>query len=205
VGHPLRQGSDLAGQRPPHSVGHFRYARHFLLITCFGVLLAVMTRRMPSNSLSVSFASYGALHAGALVLTLRAHQTIGRKCLFIVSAAFLSAMTLRLGIFGAQLLGTHSANAGLYLLLGLSAAVGAAAYGLSMCLLGIYALPPRSLAAIAAGCLSAELAALWAAGQLNISGSWWFAVCWWFAFSGGLWYCDRRRTAAHPNHRLRVE
>jgi len=185
-------------------VGHFRYSRHFALITGFGVLLVVVTRLDLSNNLFVSFASYGALHGAALVLTLRARQPIWRKCLFVAVAAILSVVTFRLGILGWQLSGTHSVNAGLYILLGFSAAVGAAVYGMSIRLFGFYALTLGSLAAIAAGCLLAELASLWTASRFHIPGSWWFAVIWWFAFSVGLWYFDHRQTTANPNRRPRA-
>jgi hypothetical protein len=164
-----------------------------------------MTRLDLANNLSVSFASYGALHAAALVLALRAHQSIGRKCLFIAVAAILSALTYRLGVLGAQWSGTHSVNAGLYLVFGLTAAAGAAAYAMSIRLFGFYALTPGSLAAISTGCLLAELASLGTASQLHVPGSWWFAVWWWFAFSGGLWYCDHRQIAANPNRGRRDE
>lgn len=171
-------------------MGHFRYARHFLLMACFGVLLVVAARLdLPSN-LSVAFAAYGALHAAALVLALRAPQPIWRQCLFIVIAAILSLMTFRLGMRAWQMSGTHSS---LSLLLAFSAAVGAAAYGMSIRLFGFYLLTPRSLAALAAGCALAELASLGIASQLHVLAPWWFALWWWFAFSGGLWLLDHCR------------
>jgi hypothetical protein len=186
-------------------VGHFRYARHFALIAGFGILLAAISRLDLSNNLFVSFATYGALHAAALVLTLRSGQPIGRKCLFIAVAAILSVITFRLGILGWQLSRTHSVNAGLYMLLGFSAAVGAAAYAMSIRLFGFYALTLGSITGISVGCLLAQLASLWTASRWQVSGSWYFALVWWFAFSGGLWYCDRRLIAANPNCRAGAE
>jgi hypothetical protein len=30
----------------------------------------------------------------------------------------------------------------------------------------------------------------------HVLGPWWLAVLWWHAFSGALWYCDRRHQRA---------
>jgi hypothetical protein len=179
-------------------MNHFLYARQFLLLTGFSVLLGVMSRLhlAGSLSLSVSFALYGALHASALVLTLRARHAIWRKCLFIVIAASLSVVTLRFGIFGRQLSLVLPGIAGLYSLLGLSAAIGAVAYGVLIRLFGMWALTAGSLAAIAVGCVLAEIVALSTARHFHFLGPWWLAVLWWYAFSGGLWYLDQRHQRA---------
>jgi hypothetical protein len=41
----------------------------------------------------------------------------------------------------------------------------------------------------------AALAGLWTATHAHYLGSWWLAVPWWFTFSSGLWYFDRRHRA----------
>jgi hypothetical protein len=178
-------------------VGHFLYPRHFSLLACFGVLLIAIARLHLADDLTLCFALYGALHASALVLALRASHSIGRECAFIAMAAVLSAITLRVGIFAAQSLGTLRVGVALYAVLGFSAAAGAAAYGILIRLSGIYTrLTGRALATASIGCLLAAPAALFTMKHLPFLGRWWLAVLWWYAFSVGLWYCDRRNGRA---------
>jgi hypothetical protein len=181
---------------PPVPMNHFFYARHFLLLACFGVLLAVATRRHLLTDLSVSFAVYGALHAAALVLTLRARQPIWRKCLFVVIAAGLCVVNLRVGIFAGHLSGTLPDNMALYAVLGFSAVTGAVAYGILIRLFGICELTPGWLVVIAIGCVLAAYGAYFMLAHSHSLGRWWLAVLWWYAFSGGLWYFDQRQNAA---------
>jgi hypothetical protein len=176
-------------------MGHFLYARQFLLLAGFGVLLAVTARLHLLTDLLVCFAVYGALHAGALVLTLRARQAAWRSCLFILGAAALSVMTLRVGMFGGRLSGTLSANVAIYAVLGFSALTGAVAYGILIRLFGIHELTLKLLAVVSVGCLLATYIAFFTLTHSHSLGRWWLAVCWWYAFSGGLWYCDRRQNA----------
>jgi hypothetical protein len=174
----------------------FLYPRHFLLLACFTLFLVVMRWLRLSVNLSVSFALYGALHASALVLALRARQPIWRSCLFIAIAAGLSVMTLRIGIFGTQLSVGLPANIGVYAVLGFSAVLGALAYGILIRLFSLYKLTAASLAAISIGCMLASFLALGTLNHIHFLGPWWLAVLWWYAFSGGLWYCDRHASAA---------
>jgi hypothetical protein len=177
-------------------VGHFFYRRHFLLLACFSVLLAVMTRLPLSNDLSVSFALYGALHASALVLTLRAPQPMVRNCLFVVTAAGLCVITLRVGMIGRHLFGALPGNLGPYTALGLATVTGALTYGVLIRLCAIFPMTRVSLSVISLGCMSATFLALFTAGPLHFPGPWWLAVLWWHAFSGGLWYFDQRHSRA---------
>jgi hypothetical protein len=197
VGYFAGQSSDLG----PTSLDHFRYPLHFSLLACFGLLLIAMTQLHLATDLSLSFALYGALHAAALVIALRAHHPLRRKCLFIAAAAALSAMTLHFGIIAGQLLGTSRGNPALYAVLGLSGAMGAAAYGILIRLSGIDELTWRSLAVICVNCLLATCAALFTLTRFHSLGPWWLAVMWWCAFSGGLWYFDKRRQRAVPGRR----
>jgi hypothetical protein len=189
VGYSQRQNSDLR----PDSLDRFRYPLHFLLLACFGVLLIAMTRLHFATDLSVSFALYGVLHASALVIALRAHHPIWRICIFIGAAAGLSAMTLHVGMAAAHWLGTGGGNVSLYAALGLSAVTGAATYGVLIRLCGIYELSARALAVICLNCMLAAYAATFTLAHFNFLGRWWLAVLWWYAFSGGLWYCDDQR------------
>jgi hypothetical protein len=197
VGYSAGQSSDLG----PPSLDHFRYPLHFSLLACFGLLLIAMTQLHLATDLSLSFGLYGALQAAALVIALRAHHPVWRKCLFIAAAAALSAMTLRFGIVAAQLLGTSRGNTALYAVPGLSGAMGAAAYGVLIRLSGIYELSSRSLAVICVNCMVATGAAFFTLTRFHSLGPWWLAVTWWYAFSGGLWYFDKRNQRAVPGLR----
>ena len=186
VGYSQRQNSDLR----PDFLYRVRYPLHFLLLACFGVSLIAMTRLHFAADLSVSFALYGALHASALVIALRAQHPIRRNCIFIGVAAGLSAMTLHVGIAAAHWLETGGGSSALYAALGISSVTGAATYGVLIRLCGIYELSVRALAVICLNCLLAAYAAIFTLAHLHFLGRWWLAVLWWCAFSGGLWYCD---------------
>jgi hypothetical protein len=176
-------------------MGHFIYARQFLLLAGSAVLLAVITRLHLLTDLIICFAVYGALHASALVLSLRARQTAWRSCLFILGAAALSVMTLRVGMLGGRLSGALSANLAIYAVLGLSAVTGAIAYGILIRVFGIHELTARLLAVVSVGCLLATYVAFFTLTHFHSLGRWWLAVWWWYAFSAGMWYCDRRQNA----------
>ena len=171
-------------------MGHFLYPRHFLLLICLSALLAVTPRPHLPSDLDASFALYGALHASALMLTLRARQPIWRRCLFVIAAAGLSVTALRAGILGRHLSVALAGNAGLYVALGFSAVAGAVIYGIQIRLFGISLITLGSLAAISLGCMLAAFLALFTGSRFQFLGPWWLATLWWLAFSGGLWYFD---------------
>jgi len=174
-------------------MGHFFYPWHFLLLFCLSISLAVLTRMHPSNDLNASFALFGALHASALVFSLRARQSVWRNCVFVAAAAGLCVITLRIGMFGTHLFGALPASLGLYGALGFSAVTGALIYGVLIGrLLVVPAMTLRPLAVISLSCLLAAFAALFTGSHFHFLGPWWLAVLWWHAFSGGLWYFDRR-------------
>jgi hypothetical protein len=174
---------------------HFFYARHFLLLAGFSVVVAVMTRLHLLTDLNVCFAAYGALHASALILAVRVTQSLWRRCLFVVIAAALSVMALRMGIFGGHLSGTLPGNAALYMVLGFSAVIGALAYGILIRRFWLVELTVGGLALISVGCMLAAFVAFYTLAHSHSLGRWWLAVLWWYAFSGGLWFCDRRQNA----------
>ena len=193
MGHFDRQGSNLRRHsRTPVDSKALFYPRHFLLLACFGLLIGVMSQLQLTGNLSVAFALYGALHAVALVLAVRRRQEIWSKCLFIGFAAALCVMTFHFGSVAREQSAALPGKVGLYSPLGLSAFIGAASYGTLIRLSGICALTIGELAAIAAGCVLAAYVSLFTASHFHFLGPWWFAVLWWFAFSGGLWYFDRR-------------
>jgi hypothetical protein len=85
----------------------------------------------------------------------------------------------------------------LYAVLAICTVTGAVSYGILMRLLGVYELTPDSLAVISVGCTLAMYVAFFTLTHAQFLGRWWLAVLWWFAFSGGLWYCDRRQNAGN--------
>jgi hypothetical protein len=171
---------------------HFFYPRHFMLLAGFSVVVAVMTRLHLLTDLNFCFAVYGALHASALVLAIRAGQSLWRRCLFVAIAAALSVMALRIGLLGGHVSGTLPGAAALYVVLGVSAAIGALAYGILIRLFGLVELTVSGLGLIAAGCMLAAFVAFFTLAHSHFLGRWWLAVLWWYAFSSGLWFCDRR-------------
>jgi hypothetical protein len=172
------------------------YARHFSLLTAFAALTCISSRLSLPASLSAAFALYGALHATALLLGFRVLPPLGRSVPFIVTAAILSAMMFHLGILGTHVSARVPGGAGAYVVLGFVSVSGALTYGICIRMFGFYRLTAAALSVISLGCVSASCVALCTLTLLPFLGPWWLAASWWYAFSGGLWYCDRRQEAA---------
>jgi hypothetical protein len=83
---------------------------------------------------------------------------------------------------------------------GISAAIGAAAYGLLIRQLGFYGLPLAALAVIAAACALATCGAAFTLGHFHSLNRWWLTQSWWYAFSGGLCWSELRRHATTPRN-----
>jgi hypothetical protein len=175
-------------------MAHLDYPRHFLLLTGLGAWLAVITRLPAFTNPDASFALYGALHASALVLSLRAPGLKLRRYLFIAVGACLCVMTLHIGMLTMHEVGALSGTTALCTTLGLSALIGAWTYGIAIRLFGFYKLTPAMLALISIGCALATCAAFFVLARFPSLGRWWLPIPWWYALSGGLWYCDR-----HPS------
>jgi hypothetical protein len=173
---------------------HFFYRRHFALLACFSVLIGVMGGLHLAPNISASLAIYGGLHAAALVLALRSRHSIWRRCWFVAVGAALSVLALRVGTFAGQLTGIGPGNINFYRLLGLSAATGALAYGLSIRLFGFHTLTLPALTAIAVACVVATCVGGFSVTLIPLLGPWWLAVVWWYAFSAGLWHFDSHDT-----------
>jgi hypothetical protein len=172
------------------------YPRHFSLLTAFAALTCVSSRVSFPGSLSIAFALYGALHATALIFSLRVPPPVRRTRLFIATAAVLSAMMFHLGLLGIHLWTQMPEGVGAYVVLGFASVTGALTYGISIRMFGLYRLKLVMLATISLGCVSASFLALLILSVFPFLGPWWLAVLWWYAFSGGLWYCDRRKRAS---------
>jgi hypothetical protein len=171
---------------------HLLYRRHFLLLAGFALLLVAAGRIRLTGGLSTTFALYGSLHALALALSWRCPKSIGRCCLFIAVAAALSATTFQAGLLGQPWIGALVPGIGLYATACISSMLGAAAYGIALRSFGVFPLNSGALVGISAGCAVATCAALFSIARFHFGQSW-LAILWWFAYSGGLWCCERRR------------
>jgi hypothetical protein len=175
-------------------MGHFHYARHFSVLAAATVILFLLGHwSLLNDSLIATFAINGALHACALVLTLRTPESPARKSAFIAIAAVLSVLTLYVGIIGLVLFAVLPGNERLYVVLGVCSLSGAITYGSLIRLFWMRKLSPRLILGMSALCVLATSFAFFARTYSEFLGSWWLTAAWWFALSGGLWYFDTRR------------
>jgi hypothetical protein len=176
-------------------MGHFHYGRHFAALGVATLLIFLLARwDLLHDSLIVSFAVNGALHAIALVLTLRSPQTTVRKLAFIALAAGFSVLTMYIGITGLVIFAVLPGTERLYAVLGLCAVSGAITYGSLTRLFWMGKFSSRLILAMALICLLAAFLAFFVRSHLDFLGAWWIAAAWWFAFSGALWFFD-----THPD------
>lgn len=174
-------------------MGHFYYPRHFGVLAAATVVLFLLGHwSLLSDSLLVTFALNGALHAAALALALRAPQNLPRKFTFVAIAAVLSVLTLYVGIIGLVLFAVLPGNERLYVVLGVCSLSGAITYGSLIRLFWMRNFSPRLILAGSITCVLATSLAFFARTYSDFLGGWWLTAAWWFAFSGGLWYFDTR-------------
>lgn len=175
-------------------MGHFYYARHFAALGVAALLIFLLGHwDLLSDSLFVTFAINGALHAIALVATLRAPQPVWRKLVFIALAAALSVFTMYVGITGLVIFAVLPGNERLYAVLGLCAVTGAITYASLTRLFWLGKFASRLILAMAFLCLLGAWLAFLVRAYLDLGG-WWLAAAWWFSFSGGLWFFN-----THPD------
>jgi hypothetical protein len=180
-------------------MGLFRYRRHFGMLAAAVVVLFFLSRwDIFSEALLPTFAISGALHASALVFSLRTPPPLWRQWLFIVIAAALCVLTLYIGIIGLQLFAVLPANQRLYSVLAVCAASGAISYGAFIRVFWMPRLSSRAILAIAMACMPATLLAFLARSYVPFLAGWWLVAVWWLAFSCGLAYVD-----SHPNALIR--
>jgi hypothetical protein len=169
------------------------YARHFTLLICIAALLAIIGASRAISRADSAFALYGALHAFALVVSLRSPKPLWRQVLFIFVAALLCAATVHLGFYGMRFAGKLPAPVGPLTLLGILSALGALGYGILIRQFLKYSLALDALAITSLVCVPVTLAAFAAATHFQARNGLWVAVPWWFAFSACLWYYGDRR------------
>jgi hypothetical protein len=176
-------------------MGHFHYARHFGVLGIATLLIFLLAHwDLLNDSLVASFAINGALHAIALVLTLRSPQTTPRKLAFIALAAAFSVFAMYIGIAGLVMFAVLPGNERLYAVLGLCSVSGAITYGSLTRLFWMGKFSSRLILAMAIFCLLATGVAFFIRSYVDFLGGWWLAAAWWFAFSGSLWFFD-----THPD------
>jgi hypothetical protein len=177
-------------------MGHFYYGRHFSLLAVAALILLLLSRGAHfSEPFLPTFAINGALHASALVLSLRAHEVLWRKGAFIALAAAFSVFALYVGILALELFAVLPSTERLYLALGLCAASGAITYGGLIRMFWMPKIGSRAILAIAFSSVLAVFIGFFARSHFPFLGDWWLAAVWWSAFSGGLWYLDTQRSA----------
>jgi hypothetical protein len=168
---------------------HFNYRRHFILLAGAIAALAALNQFDLYGNAFFAFAINGALHAGVLIASLRASDTVLRKCLFVAIASVLSILSLYVGIIALVLLAVLPDNTRLPAVLAICSAAGAITYGSLIRIFWIRKLTSRHVLAIAMVCVLAVLPAYFA--KLNFQlGLWWLVPAWWLAFSCSLWLFD---------------
>jgi hypothetical protein len=174
---------------------HFHYTRHFAVLGVATLLAFLLAHwDLLNDSLIMSFAINGALHAIALALTLRVPRAPQRKLAFIMLASALSVLTMYIGITGLVIFAVLPGNERLYAVLGLCAVSGAITYGSIIRLFWLGKFPSKLILGMAIVCLLATWLAFFIRLHADFLGGWWLAAAWWFAFSGGLWFFD-----THPH------
>jgi hypothetical protein len=177
-------------------MGHFYYARQFGVLAAATVILFLLGQwSLLKDSLIGTFAINGALHASALVFTLRAPESLARKVIFVAIAVALSVLTLYVGIISLVLFSVLPGAERLYVVLGVCSLSGAITYGSAVRLFWMRNLSSRLILAMSVLCLPATSIAFFARTYTELLGGWWLAAAWWFAFSGGLWYFDMHGNA----------
>lgn len=173
-------------------MGHLSYARHFSVLVAATVILLVLGHwDLLRNSLLITFALNGALHACAIIVSLRAPRpSLARKAAFVTIAAVLSVLTLYVGVIGLVLFAVLPGNERLYVVLAVCSLSGAITYGSLIRMFWLRTLSSRLILAMAVLCLLATSLAFFARAYWEFLGAWWLAAVWWFAFSAGLWYFD---------------
>jgi hypothetical protein len=177
---------------------HLYYQRHFILLGCGITMLAAISLLNLYGDAFFAFAINGALHASVLIASLRAADTLVRKCLFVAISAVLSIFALYVGIVALVLLAVLPDNARLPAVLAICAASGAVTYGSLVRIFWIRNLRPRSILAMAMVCMLVILPAYFAKIYFQLPGMWWLVAIWWLAFSCSLWLFDLKAARQGP-------
>ncbi len=173
-------------------MGHFVYRRHFaVLFGVVGVLVAT-SRWRPSLGINATFAVYGALHALALVASLRKRGSLVRRTLFVAGAGAISGASAFLGLEAVHYVGSVPVLVRSMSVLGLASGFGAVCYALLIRRCWTPHLSHHAVLAIVCACiLATEFVVVFGLLPKTADGLW-FAALWWFAFSLTLSHQDCR-------------
>jgi hypothetical protein len=176
----------------------FSYARHFAALAGLSILTALCVRHAVMPAGVRGFALYGALHAAALVISVRNPVAWWRRISLVALAAGLSMLSFGAGLLVRSAAATVPGHGATYLALGCAAALGAASYGLALRHLLRVPLNGGALGWIVIGCILATYLAAFTSRNVAL-GLWWLVVLWWFAFSGALWLGGPMRNRPEPS------
>ena len=177
----------------PRGCEQLYYGRHFSLLIGMAGSIAIASLQPIMPGPVAAFALYGALHASALVLTLRRAPPLRRRLLFIAAACLLSLSIAYVGLHAARIAGLAHAHFGPRAILAACSIAGALGYGFLIRALRMLELGVSALALIGLACALATGAAFYAGTRYGVPWGVSLAVAWWCAFSGGLWFLDRGR------------
>jgi hypothetical protein len=166
------------------SMAIFDYRRHFMYLAGAIVVLAGVGRTpLYEKNFVFACAVNGALHAGALVASLRGSATALRKGMFAAIAAGLSIMSLYVGIIILVALSILPDSERLPAVVAIGAMTGAITYGSLIRIFWIRGIRPRAILGLATLCAIAALAGYLLKLRFDWPGMWWLAAIWWLAFS----------------------
>ncbi len=189
-------------ERRPYLTDRINYRRHFVLLACAVVVIAIMARLdlFGTAALLPNAAIFGALHAAALTGALNAKAPLARKSGFILAASALDVAALYAGIFGLALLSAAALplRARAYIAFGVCAMLGAILYGFLIRFFWMPEMTPRPIVRIAIGCLLMTMIALLIENSSGLGSLWVLAAAWWCAFSAGLWITGRMPSSHTP-------
>ncbi len=172
-------------------MGLLNYKRHLLLLAGVASALAVTNGWTSVLGPIGAGGVYGALHAAAVVLTLRSAPPAWLKGVFVLVAAVQSMVVVSFALFLSRLSGLWLGAQHPAVLLAISAGMGALAYVMFIRAAFELTLSPAAISSIALGCVALDLLVLSSRLYLH-GGVTWFAIAWWFALSFGLWFQDAR-------------
>jgi hypothetical protein len=181
--------------RAPDAGPRLHCRRHAVLLAAAILAIALVRFLSTDAPIALAFACYGALHAAAVTICLRARPV--RVVAFVAAASLLSGSLARLGLLAAPLLAGSGVERAALFVVAVSAFTGALGYGALLRWLLRYRLAPGPLLMIALACVCAASVAL-VPMRRYVGGTAWIAIFWWLAFSGGLCAATGRRArSAH--------
>lgn len=175
------------------------YKRHFVLLACMAAVLAAVNRETSGLGAAASFGVYGACHALAVALTLKAPTVPWRRAVFVGVGSCLSLLSVSFCVYASRIGGPLPGLQKPALLLMMASGFGAVSYAALLRACFAPQLSPAAIASVALGCVVATLGVL-EFGLYLYGGGLCFAVVWWFAFSWGLRYQGGRQAAGSGIH-----